>query len=184
MTAPVVLVGCSAQNASPLPAEIEGLQFGAPSTAVVEKIKPSGQHAIAPLPKRPGSTLITWTPAANPRYEKIAFEFNENDRLYLIRFTPLKEHRFNLGQLKTLFFTKYSFEGDPNRMRLGDRDVVVYASSTSNLTFFEIRDVKTGEVALELFKAEISRQGRPPLLFRPRPQPGESSREENGIHGG
>jgi hypothetical protein len=161
LTAVMMLAACGTTAVDPLPPQLKTLKLGMPSEKVVAMIKGSGSYTKAPLKKRKTATGITWIPGKSRYFKKIVFQFAEDDRLYLVGFYVKGDLRWQLRPLREGFFERFDISPEkPYRINLGSADVIVYSTKDSELTFFNYRDIKSGETAFELFSAGISHHGR------------------------
>ncbi len=144
-----------------MPGPLKDVKMGMSSSSLIDKIKPMGTYSseVSPWDKR---LKVTWRPGDNPYYENLMFLFTEKDRLYLIRFNLNKEARQDLRHLKKALFGQFGISAeDPGRLRIKDRDVLVYEGQERKSTFFEMTDIVSGDKSFELYSREISSQDRP-----------------------
>ncbi len=161
LAAVMMLAACGTTAVDPLPPELKTLKLGLPSEKVVAMIKGSGSYTKARLKKRKTATGITWLPGKSRYFNKIVFQFAEDDRLYLVGFYVKGDLRWQLRPLREGFFERFEISPEkPYRITLGGADVIVYSTKDSKLTFFDYRDIRTGETAFELFSEAISKHGR------------------------
>ncbi len=151
------VVSCGqGETASFLPNEIKDIQMGMSWEQIQPGIKDSGTYARSEL-KRPGRFKITWPLTYSHRYKRIEFEFTEKGRLYQARFVLLDELRWKSKSLKKKFFKRFGISWlDPGKMRIRDKDVIVYVPEKKSPNFFDMTDVRTGEKWFEIFDRSVS----------------------------
>lgn len=162
----VLLAPACTGNVVPLenafPPELENIQLGISSAAILAKINKVGKYTFGPIAEFENRKRINWLPPNSPHYTSISFDFTRKDRLYNIRFALRRDLQRKKSNLRKIFLSRLGIEGNAVKVTRPGKELEIYANENSPVQFIEYMDLNDKQLYFEMFNRAISVADRPP----------------------